>query len=83
MNARDGHAVLVGDLAIAPLETDVWGHKQLLGVVSHTPVEVERLNALQAAGPWVDVMRPLRAAAGKIVHTVELSLARLDRERPR
>ncbi len=57
VNARDGHAVLVGDLNIAPLETDVWGHKQLLGVVSHTPVEVDRLNALQASGPWVDVMR--------------------------
>ncbi|HQS09869.1 MAG: exodeoxyribonuclease III [Rhizobiales bacterium 24-66-13] len=57
VNAKDGHAVLVGDLNIAPLETDVWGHKQLLGVVSHTPVEVERLNALQASGPWVDVMR--------------------------
>ena len=30
------HAVLVGDLNIAPLETDVWGHKQLLNVVSHS-----------------------------------------------
>lgn len=54
---QDRHAVLVGDLNIAPLETDVWNHKQLLTVVSHTPVEVEKLNRLQAAGPWVDVMR--------------------------
>lgn len=53
------HAVLVGDLNIAPLETDVWGHKQLLNVVSHTPVEVERLGRMQAAGPWVDVMRAI------------------------
>jgi exodeoxyribonuclease-3 len=40
----------VGDLNIAPLEHDVWSHKQLLGVVSHTPVEVAALNALCATG---------------------------------
>ncbi|TCT06796.1 exodeoxyribonuclease III [Aquabacter spiritensis] len=51
------HTVLVGDLNIAPLETDVWSHKQLLTVVSHTPVEVERMRRFQATGPWVDVMR--------------------------
>jgi len=36
--------IAVGDLNIAPLEQDVWSHKQLLTVVSHTPVEVERLG---------------------------------------
>ncbi|MFK8253911.1 exodeoxyribonuclease III [Ancylobacter terrae] len=50
-------SVMVGDLNIAPLETDVWSHKQLLDVVSHTPIEVEKLGRLQAAGNWVDVMR--------------------------
>jgi exodeoxyribonuclease-3 len=40
-------AVLVGDLNIAPLEHDVWSHKQLLGVVSHTPPEVEGLLGWQ------------------------------------
>lgn len=49
--------VLVGDLNIAPLPTDVWDHKKLLGVVSHTPIEVDHLNALQAAGDWVDAVR--------------------------
>jgi len=49
--------VLVGDLNIAPHENDVWSHKQLLKVVSHTPVEVERLEKLQAAGRWHDVVR--------------------------
>ena len=49
--------ILVGDLNIAPLETDVWSHKQLLTVVSHTPVEVERLGALQRAGGFVDAVR--------------------------
>jgi exodeoxyribonuclease-3 len=49
--------VLVGDLNIAPLETDVWSHKQLLDVVSHTPIEVEKLTAMQSSIGWVDAVR--------------------------
>jgi exodeoxyribonuclease III len=49
--------VIVGDLNVAPLETDVWSHKQLLNVVSHTPPETERFERARAAGGWVDVMR--------------------------
>jgi len=49
--------ILVGDLNIAPLETDVWSHKQLLTVVSHTPIEVEKLGRLQQAGGFVDAVR--------------------------
>ena len=52
-----GDAILVGDLNVAPLEHDVWSHKALLKVVSHTPVEVEKFGRVQAAGPWVDVLR--------------------------
>jgi exodeoxyribonuclease III len=52
-----GRAILVGDLNIAPLEHDVWSHKALLKVVSHTPIEVEKLNRAQAAGCWVDALR--------------------------
>jgi exodeoxyribonuclease-3 len=48
--------VLVGDLNIAPLEHDVWSHKQLLDVVSHTPVETEGLNAWRDTG-FVDAVR--------------------------
>jgi exodeoxyribonuclease-3 len=54
---RSGPAVLVGDLNIAPREDDVWSHKDLLKVVSHTPVEVEAFTAAQAAGRWIDVTR--------------------------
>ena len=54
---RPGKAILVGDLNIAPREDDVWNHKQLLKIVSHTPVEVEHLAAAQEAGRWVDVTR--------------------------
>ena len=49
--------VLVGDLNIAPMEHDVWSHKQLLNVVSHTPVEVEKLTAVSQAANWHDAMR--------------------------
>jgi exodeoxyribonuclease III len=54
---RGVSSLLVGDLNIAPLETDVWSHKQLLRVVSHTPVETEGLAAMQAHGGWIDLMR--------------------------
>lgn len=50
-------SVLVGDFNIAPLEADVWGHKQLLDVVSHTPIEVAALAALQTSHNWVDLGR--------------------------
>lgn len=53
----DRPMILVGDLNIAPLEEDVWSHRQLLNVVSHTPVEVEKLGRAQAAGGWTDVTR--------------------------
>lgn len=52
-----GKEVLVGDLNVAPRENDVWSHKQLLKVVSHTPVEVDLLAKALAAGRWIDVAR--------------------------
>jgi exodeoxyribonuclease-3 len=58
--------IVVGDLNIAPLETDVWSHKQLLSVVSHTPVEVEKLGALQKAGGFVDAVRHFVPAEQKL-----------------
>jgi exodeoxyribonuclease-3 len=50
-------AILVGDLNIAPREDDVWDHKKLLKVVSHTPIEVEHLAETQDSGNWVDITR--------------------------
>jgi exodeoxyribonuclease-3 len=50
-------SILVGDLNIAPREDDVWSHKQLLKVVSHTPIEVEHLGEVMEAGKWVDITR--------------------------
>ena len=50
-------AVLVGDLNIAPLPSDVWSHEQLVRVVTHTPVEVAVLDKLTASCDWVDAIR--------------------------
>ncbi|MEQ3709243.1 MAG: exodeoxyribonuclease III [Tateyamaria sp.] len=50
-------AILVGDLNIAPREDDVWSHKKLLKIVSHTPIEVDHLAQVQDAGSWVDITR--------------------------
>lgn len=54
---RPRRAILVGDLNIAPREDDVWNHRALLKIVSHTPVEVAHLGAAQEAGAWVDITR--------------------------
>ena len=54
---KSKHQILTGDLNVAPLEHDVWSHKQMLKVVSHTPVEVDLLNRVQAAHGWIDVAR--------------------------
>jgi exodeoxyribonuclease-3 len=57
--ARNGTVptALVGDLNVAPGEFDVWSHKQLLNVVSHTPAETTRLNAVRDHGGFVDLAR--------------------------
>ena len=57
--AAGERAILLGDLNVAPLEHDVWSHKQMLRVVSHTPVECEKLVAARKDGGWVDIMREL------------------------
>ncbi|MGE0416932.1 MAG: exodeoxyribonuclease III [Acetobacteraceae bacterium] len=65
--ARAGlsRSVLVGDLNIAPLEHDVWSHKQLLDVVSHTPPETEGLTAWLGSG-FVDAVRHFVPADQKL-----------------
>ncbi len=55
--ARSERCIIVGDLNVAPLECDVWNHKQLLTVVSHTPIECEKLLGVQKAGGWIDAVR--------------------------
>ncbi len=57
IGAATRKVIVAGDLNVAPLETDVWSHKQLLRVVSHTPVEVAAFDAARETGQWIDVMR--------------------------
>ena len=54
---QDNQIIMMGDMNIAPLVNDVWSHKQLLKVVSHTPIEVEKMMNLQASLNWVDTHR--------------------------
>jgi exodeoxyribonuclease-3 len=64
----DTPTLLVGDFNIAPLECDVWNHKALLDVVSHTPREVAVLDGLQRAHDWVDLGRHFHPAPARL-HT--------------
>ena len=59
MAARDPKdpLVIAGDLNVAPGENDVWSHKQMSRIVSHTPVEVEAMRALQASAGFIDLAR--------------------------
>lgn len=50
-------AIVAGDFNIAPLDNDVWSHRQLLKVVSHTPAETDKLNAIRRSRGWVDITR--------------------------
>ena len=54
---KTARAILVGDLNVAPLENDVWSHKQLLDIVSHTPVETKLLGEAMVAFDWTDTTR--------------------------
>jgi exodeoxyribonuclease-3 len=49
--------LVVGDINIAPEENDVWSHRQLLDVVSHTPVETDGLKAILKEGKLTDIAR--------------------------
>src|SRR3569623_2022713 len=59
--------ILVGDLNIAPLESDVWSHKQLLNVVSHTAIEVEAMGRLKASNDWVDLGRHFMPPPARLI----------------
>jgi exodeoxyribonuclease-3 len=50
---------VLGDLNVAPGENDVWNHKFMSRVVSHTPIEVEAMAALQASLGFIDLAREM------------------------
>jgi exodeoxyribonuclease III len=49
--------IVTGDLNVAPGENDVWNHRYMSKIVSHTPVEIEAFAALMAAGKFTDLVR--------------------------
>lgn len=53
----NGEHVFTGDFNVAPLASDVWSHKQLLKIVSHTPQETERLLDIQTTCSLHDPIR--------------------------
>jgi len=53
----DRRLAIVGDFNVAPLETDVWNHKQIKRQVGHTPTECDRMAALREAGGYTDAGR--------------------------
>ena len=70
-------AILVGDLNVAPLEHDVWSHKQLLKVVSHTPVEGREAGYLSTVGRLDRHCPYSHSRTDKSLHLVELPCAGL------
>ena len=49
--------VACGDFNVAPSENDVWNHKQLLKIVSHTPAETLRLQKWYQNSGLIDAVR--------------------------
>lgn len=49
--------VIAGDLNVAPGEFDVWNHKSMSKVVSHTPVEVAAMQGLKDSLDFIDLAR--------------------------
>ena len=57
--------IMVGDFNIAPLPEDVWSHKALLNVVSHTKIETDLLSEIKKRGNWIDTFREMKPS-GKL-----------------
>jgi len=58
--------VILGDLNVAPGENDVWNHRFMSKVVSHTPIEVEAMSALKASLGFLDLAREMIPEPAKL-----------------
>jgi exodeoxyribonuclease-3 len=54
---QNDHHIIVGDMNIAPQVNDVWSHKQLINVVSHTDIERNKINNIIREHTLIDIMR--------------------------
>ncbi|TAL36390.1 MAG: exodeoxyribonuclease III [Phenylobacterium sp.] len=68
LKTRDPKAPLaiVGDLNVAPGEFDVWNHRYMSKVVSHTPAEIEAFRAMEASIGLIDLTRATSPEPTKI-----------------
>ena len=59
MRRRDRRSPLIiaGDLNVAPGENDVWNHRFMSKVVSHTPLEVAAIEAVRDSLGFIDLAR--------------------------
>jgi exodeoxyribonuclease-3 len=64
--SKNDKVIIAGDLNIAPLKNDVWSHKQLLNIVSHTPIEVEKLLNLYKSIGFKNSVRKFAPASEKL-----------------
>ena len=56
-NEKFKNRILLGDFNIAPFENDVWSHKSLLNVVSHTKAETNYFSKLLKYAAFEDIVR--------------------------
>lgn len=54
-------AVVAGDFNIAPLPADVWDHRKMSRIVTHTPIEVEALERMKRSLYFIDALREVVA----------------------
>ena len=77
--APSERAIIVGDLNVAPLECDVWSHKQIAqGRLAHADRMREASRRCRSRRNWIDAVRRFVPEPTKIFHLVELPLAGLD-----
>jgi exodeoxyribonuclease III len=62
----DEPILIAGDLNVAPGEFDVWSHRQMSRVVSHTPIECEAMETLRRSLGFIDLLRAARPAPEKV-----------------
>lgn len=63
---RGEPVIVAGDFNVAPLPEDVWDHRKLLRVVTHTPAETERLLEMERHSGMTDVVRALHPPPEKL-----------------
>ena len=56
-NEKSKKRIILGDFNIAPFENDVWSHKSLLNIVSHTKIETNYFNKLLTQAAFEDIIR--------------------------